>query len=191
MDAAALAAAGAVGLAGAAGLNAWVPLLATAIAARWGGVDLASPYDVIASNTGLVLLSLAFAADFVGDKIPAVDSVLHAAGTAVHPVAGAVVAASQAGVHVPDAVSLAAGALLAGGIHLGRAAVRPASTAGTAGVGNPVLSLLEDVASVALSVLAFLLPVLAALGAIALVALAIWAIRRFRAAVRRFAPPAG
>ncbi len=59
-------------------------------------------------------------------------------------------------------------------------AIRPFSTVGTAGVGNPVISLIEDVASVVLSFAAILLPVLALLMVLALFGGAWYVIRRVR-----------
>jgi hypothetical protein len=168
----------ALGLSGAAGLNAWIPVFATALLARLGVIDLADPYDQLTSNLALILLGAALVLDFVGDKVPVVDSVLHTAGTVVHPLAGAVVFAGQTGLatDIPPAVAWLAGAAVAGTLHGGRAAVRPVSTAGTAGTGNPLLSGAEDLVSGALTVLALIAPavafvlVLALLAALAVVA---------------------
>jgi Domain of unknown function (DUF4126) len=153
----------AFGLSGAAGLNAWIPLLATAILGRAGFIDLSAPYDGLESTPVIVLLAVAFAADFVGDKVPVVDHALHAAGTVVHPVAGALVFAASTSVasDLPPVVGLLAGALVSGSLHAGRATVRPMSTASTAGAGNPLLSLGEDVSSAVLTALAVLVPILA------------------------------
>jgi hypothetical protein len=153
----------AFGLSGAAGLNAWIPLLATAILGRAGVIDLSAPYDGLESTPVIVLLAVAFAADFVGDKVPVVDHVFHAAGTVVHPVAGALVFAGSTSVasDLPPVVGLLAGALVSGSLHAGRATVRPMSTASTAGGGNPLLSLGEDVSSAVLTALAVLVPILA------------------------------
>jgi Domain of unknown function (DUF4126) len=78
-------------------------------------------------------------------------------------VAGALVFAGSTSVasDLPPVVGLLAGALVSGSLHAGRATVRPASTASTAGAGNPLLSLGEDVGSAVLTVLAVLVPVLA------------------------------
>lgn len=175
----------ALGLGGAAGLNAWLPLLATGLAARWGIVDLGDPYDTLATTPALLVIGAGFALDFVGDKVPAVDSVLHAIGTVAAPVAGALVAAGQSGADLPEIVALAAGAVVAGGVHLGRAGVRPASTLATAGTGNPILSLLEDAGSLVLVVLALALPLLGALLVVALAVVLVRALGR----VRRLAAP--
>ena len=54
-----------------------------------------------------------------------------------------------------------AGLIVAGGCHSSRSLARPVSTATTGGVGNPVLSLVEDVISGLLSLLAVFLPFIA------------------------------
>lgn len=154
---------GGLGLSGAAGLNAWIPLFATGLLNRLGALDIASPYDDLSSTPALIALGLLLAADFVGDKIPAVDSVLHVAGVVVHPVAGAVVFAGQAGLahDVPPVVPLLAGGGVAGGFHAARSAARPFVTALTAGIGNPVVSLLEDATSGTFTAVAVIVPLLA------------------------------
>jgi hypothetical protein len=153
----------AFGLSGAAGLNAWIPLLATGILQRTGAIHLGNPYDVLGENAALGVMGVCFVLDFVGDKIPAVDHVLHVVGTVVAPVSGAVVFAGQteATADIALVASLVAGALVAEGVHSGRASIRPLSTAGTAGAGNPLLSALEDVVSLALTAIAFIAPVIA------------------------------
>jgi hypothetical protein len=167
---------GALGLAGAAGLNAWLPMLIVAIAGRSGAIDLSDPYTDLTTDPALVILAVGFAADFVGDKIPAVDHALHAIGNVVHPIAGGVVAASQAGTDVDPTVLLVAGAVTSGGIHIGRESVRPFGTVLTGGIANPIMSLIEDVGSLGIAVLALAAPVIAALLVVGLIALIIVAL---------------
>jgi hypothetical protein len=81
---------------------------------------------------------------------------------------------------IPAAVAAVLGAATAETLHAGRAALRPASTATTAGFGNPLLSLGEDAASAILTVVAFALPVVAVLLVILLLAAVISAWRRLR-----------
>lgn len=161
----------AFGLSGAAGLNAWLPLFLSALLGRLDVVELAAPFDDLSSTGGLVVLALLTGADFVGDKIPVVDHVLHLLGTVVAPASGAVLFTGQTGLEtdLPTLAAVLLGGATAGSIHAGRAALRPAATAGTAGFGNPVLSLGEDVGSLVLVVAAFALPVLALLLLVALV----------------------
>lgn len=182
----------AFGLSGAAGLNAWIPLLATGILQRTGTIHLDEPYDVLGRDTALAVMGACFVLDFVGDKIPAIDHVLHVIGMAVAPVAGAVVFAGQteATGDVALVASLVAGALVAEGVHTGRASFRPLSTASTGGAGNPLLSALEDLGSLFLTALAFIVPVIAfvlVVGALIVMAFswrALWRRMRRRQAAR-------
>src|SRR3954454_21145070 len=83
----------ALGLATAAGLNAWIPLLATGLLARFTGlIDLDDTWDVLEQTSVLSALGAVASVDFVGDKVPAVDHALHAAGTVIAPVTGVVAA---------------------------------------------------------------------------------------------------
>lgn len=173
----------AFGLSSAAGLNAYLPLLIVGLITRYTDLwQLQAPYDVLASPIALIILAVLAAVDFLADKIPVVDHVAHIVGMIVHPVAGAILFASQANVltNVHPVVAMVAGLTVAGSLHAGRAAIRPVATATTGGIGNPILSLLEDLVSLVLSVLAIFVPLLAfALFLVLLfVMLASW--RRFR-----------
>lgn len=153
-----------LGLSGAAGLNAFIPLLVVGLLDRLGVMTLAAPYDLLASPWVLLGVAVLGALDFVGDKIPGVDHLLHLAGGVVNTAAGAVLFASQAGIaEVPPSLSLILGVVVAGGVHATRAAVRPVATATTGGLGNPVVSTAEDGLSLGLSLLAVFIPVLGAL----------------------------
>jgi hypothetical protein len=165
----------AFGLSGAAGLNAWIPLLAAGLLDRAGQLQLAEPYDALATTPGLIVLGVFFVLDFFGDKVPAVDHVLHAIGSVVHPASGAILFAGSAEIptDIPSIVLFALGAVTAGSLHATRATVRPASTTLTAGAGNPVLSLAEDAASVVLSILAVLAPLVGVLLLLVVVAVAV------------------
>ena len=172
----------AFGLSGAAGLNPWLPLFASALLARFDVVELAAPFDTLSSTLGLVLLALLMVADFVGDKVPLVDHALHLAGAVVAPVSGAILFAGQTGLEtdLPTLAAVLLGGATAGSIHAGRTAVRPVSTATTGGVGNPLLSLGEDLTSLLLVVAAFVLPLLALVLLLALAVTFLSARRRFR-----------
>jgi hypothetical protein len=167
-----------LGLSGAAGLNAWLPAFAGALLTRLGVVELGEPFDELSRTPALIVLGVLTAADFVGDKVPAVDHVLHAVGTVIAPLSGTVLFTGETDASL--AVSAVAGGSTAGAIHAARAALRPLSTATTLGVANPVLSLLEDLGSATLVLLAFVVPVLAVLALLGLIAAAVVAWRRGR-----------
>lgn len=183
----------ALGLATAAGLSAWMPLLATGLLARWTDLlDLEGAWDALEQAPVLLALWGVAVADFAGDKIPAVDHALHAAGTVIAPATGVVAAlASSSALEASPALMAIIGLVAAETSHGTRMAIRPFSTATTGGAGNPVLSLAEDVVSAGLSVIAIALPVLAALLVLAMFAVAWQAIKRLRRIrERRRGPPA-
>lgn len=151
-----------LGLSGAAGLNAYIPLLLVGILSRLGLMELAQPFDMLANPWVLGGIALIGALDFVGDKIPGVDHLLHVVGGLVNTVAGAILFASQTGVaDLPPAMSMALGLIVAGGVHGTKAAIRPVATGTTAGLGNPLVSFVEDGVSLLMSILAVFLPILA------------------------------
>ena len=173
----------ALGLSTAAGLNAYIPLLTVGLLHRYTDlITLPSPWDALGEPTALIVVGVVGAADFVGDKVPVVDHVLHLIGTVVAPVVGGALALAAASVFDLDpAVTAALGIAAALATQVGRTAARPVSTAMTGGGGNPVVSLGEDGLSGVLSVSAVLWPAVAAVIAIALliaIALAWRSLRR-------------
>ncbi len=172
----------ALGLATAAGLNAWVPLLAVGLLAKHTGlIELTGSWSALAETPVLLGLAGVAALDFTGDKIPTIDHALHAAGTVIAPTTGVVAAlSSTSALDVSPALLTVIGLVAAETAHGTRMAIRPFSTIGTAGAGNPILSLIEDVTSTGLSVVAIALPVLALLLVLALFAAAWIVIRRLR-----------
>jgi hypothetical protein len=175
---------GAIGLGSASGLNAWIPLFGLGLAQRAGVVELGEPFDQMGSTTALAVLGALLVVDLIGDKVPVVDHVLHAVGTLVAPVSGAIVFGAQENLLSESSpwAAAVAGMALGGSVHLARSAVRPAVTAGTGGTGNPVVSLVEDVVALVVTVLAVLVPVLAFL---AVVVVTFWVVRRVRRWRRR------
>lgn len=172
-----------LGLSGAAGLNAFIPLLLVGLLSRADVIQLNAPFDLLANPWVLLGVAVVGLLDFVGDKIPGVDHVLHVAGGVVNAAAGAVLFAAQSGVaDVPPALSMALGLIVAGGVQATRTAVRPVATATTAGLGNPVVSTVEDGTSLLLSALAVFAPLVAALLLVVIVVgvYRFWSARRVR-----------
>jgi uncharacterized protein DUF4126 len=172
----------AIALAACAGLRAWLPLLMAGGLARAGMLDLGQSFRFLSSNKALALFAVATVVEILGDKVPAVDHTLDVLGTVLRPAAGAVLAASVFG-RILDpvqsiALGLAVGAPTALVPHAGKAALRGLSTTFTAGLANPLLSLVEDAATVVLFALAVVVP-LAVLAALALVGFLL--LRRSRA----------
>ncbi len=170
----------AFGLSASAGLNAYIPLLVISLVAKFTPLlELQSPWNTLESWWIIGLLLVLSVVEFFADKIPAVNHLNDAIQTFVRPVAGAVAfaASTQVVTGIDPVVALAAGLLIAGGVHFAKSgALRPAVTATTGGTGNVVVSLLEDIIATVLSILAVLIPIVVG---ILLTIVASWAIWLF------------
>jgi len=182
-------------LAACAGLRAFVPLLATGILARSGHYQISPALEWLTATPALVALSVAALVELLADKIPALDHALDVAQTPVRATSGAIVAAAAFAPFPTWAavlLGIAAGGATALSVHATKATVRAGSTVTTAGIGNPVLSLVEDGVCAAGSFLAPLLAVfalVAALCAVVVVALVgRTVLRRMRARAASAAP---
>ena len=152
-----------LGLALPAGLNAWLPFLVLALADRFSStIDLAAPYDFISSTPGIIIILLLLPIELIADKIPGLDHVSDLVHTAIRPVAGAILAAAVADASGDlDAwIGGLVGLTGAGVTHAAKMSVRPVVTVSTGGVGNPVVSLIEDVTAAISSLVAVFLPLL-------------------------------
>lgn len=154
----------AFGLSASAGLNAYIPLLAISLLAKFTDlITLQSPWDTLTSWWIIGLLVVLGAIEFFADKVPAVNHVNDIIQTFVRPAAGAIAFAASAKVitDVHPILSMGLGLLVAGSVHTVKAAaVRPAITATTGGAGNTPVSIIEDIISTVMSILAILLPIL-------------------------------
>ncbi len=175
----------ALGLSVPAGLNAYIPLLAVALAQRFNWLTLREPFDLLGSWWVIGVIAALLIIELLADKIPAVDSVNDAIQTVVRPAAGGLVAVAASGntTGVSPWLLVVAGVILAGGVHAAKATARPAVNVTTAGMGAPVVSAVEDVGAVVLSAVAIAAPYLVVL-TIVLLGIVIWRIWR-RRAVRR------
>jgi hypothetical protein len=181
----------AIALAACAGLRAWLPLLLAGGMARFGLLDLGEPFHLIGSDKALALFTAATLIEILGDKVPAIDHALDALSTVVRPAAGAVLAASVFGRIADPLQALALGVVVGAPTalvpHAAKTALRAASTTFTAGLANPLISLVEDAATVALFVLAVIVPMFVVA---ALLVAALLLVRRVRSRYRATVPAA-
>ncbi|HEX4813496.1 MAG TPA: DUF4126 domain-containing protein [Nonomuraea sp.] len=181
-----------LGLSTAAGLNAYIPLLVVGVLSNvTDAVRLPDGYDWLSDWGVLAVIAVLLAAEMVLDKVPAVDSVNDAIQTVVRPAAGGVVfSATNAAAELERSTWMTErpwagwllGIVVALAVHAMKAAARPVVNAGTAGVGAPVVSTVEDAGSLGMSLIAVFTPVLVIVALLLLAVLAWWLIRR----VRRF-----
>ena len=175
-----------LGLAAAAGLNAWAILL------LFNGLFLVLPQEFPGPTAGLLSSHFAvtaalvlFLAEFVADKIPIVDHLWNLAQTLLRPVVGALLMLAA----VPDPSPaervglIAAGAIATLATHFVKATSRLTSTAATRGMAQMALSLAEDAVALALGALVFFVPWFTALVVGALLVLLVLDRRRVRRAM--------
>jgi hypothetical protein len=182
-----------LGLATAAGLNAYIPLLALGLLARFTDlVTLPHGWAWLENGWVMAIAAVLLAVEVVADKVPALDSVNDAIQTFVRPTAGGIVfgsgtAAQTNAVTDPGAfatsgqwIPIVIGVVIALVVHLTKTAVRPVANVATAGVAAPVLSTFEDITSVGLVFAAILLPVLVLVAVAVLIWAAVALLRRRR-----------
>ncbi|MCR4409852.1 MAG: DUF4126 domain-containing protein [Candidatus Saccharicenans sp.] len=153
----------AFGLAAATGLNAYLPLLIVGALARYTDlITLKSPWSALTHPVVLVVLVVLLIIEITVDKIPAVDTINDVIQTFIRPAAGAILFAASSNVisEMSPVLAMVCGLLVAGGVHAAKATVRPAVTATTAGLGNPVVSAVEDTVSGVTTLVAIIIPAL-------------------------------
>jgi len=185
------------GLAGAAGLNAYIPLLAIGVLDRYTSlITLPDSWRWLSNGWVLTILGVLLAVELVADKIPLVDHANDVIQTVVRPTAGGLAftaGSTSETVTVTDPgsffeskqwVPMVIGILLAGSVHLIKAAARPVINTFTLGLGAPVVSTAEDATSATLSVVAIIIPVLVIVFIGVFIWLGWWVLTRRRRRVR-------
>ena len=170
-----------LGLATAAGLNAYIPMLMLGLLARFTDVvNLPGGWSWLENGWVLTIVGVLLLVEIVADKVPALDSINDTVQTFVRPTAGGIVcgsgtAAETAAVADPGDfarsgqwIPVVIGVVVALAVHLVKTAVRPAANVATAGAAAPVLSAVEDGISVSLVLVALLIPALVAVALLAL-----------------------
>ncbi|MCA0375722.1 MAG: DUF4126 domain-containing protein [Gemmatimonadetes bacterium] len=150
-----------LGLAAAAGFRVFVPLLATAIAAKSGVLSLAPEFAWLATTPALAALGTATILEVGAYAIPWLDQLLDVVASPAAVLAGMLAAASVV-VDLPPVLKWSVVLLAGGAASATQGATvftRFKSTTLTGGGANPVIALLELVGAVVTSVLAIFLPV--------------------------------
>jgi hypothetical protein len=145
-----------------AGINAYATLLVFGFMARWQPSifhdDLARFF---ASTPVLIVVGVLYLIEFLADKVPTVDHVWDIIHTFIRPAAGALVAWAAVSDKIPHGAVILASVIAGGaalGSHATKATLRGASTLMTGGIGNPFLSLLEDLFAFINAILVIVLP---------------------------------
>ena len=185
------------GLAFAAGLNAYIPLLVLGLASRFlDFVQLPPGWTWLSNEWVLLILAVLLVIEIVADKIPAVDSVNDIIQTIVRPASGGIVFGSGVGTQTalvddPEAfinsgqwLPIVIGVVIALLVHGMKALSRPVLHAMTFGLAGPAVSAGEDAGALALSISALLLPLLVIVLIIG-IGVGLWAIVRRRRLLKK------
>ena len=169
-----------IGLAAAAGLRAFLPLLLVGAAARLGMLPLSDGFQWLGTTVALVALTTASLLEIAAYTIPGVDHLLDIVAAPAAFAAGVVVSAAVM-VDLPPAVLWPLAIITGGGAaattKATSAVVRAKSGLVTGGLANPVVSTTETAGAAVIAVLAIAIPLLCfAVLAFAAVAL----VRRYR-----------
>jgi hypothetical protein len=176
-----------------AGIRLYAVALVLGLLARFGGFELPAALEWLAHPLALGISALLTVAEFVGDKIPLVDSVSDSIHTFIRIPAGAALAAAffgDSGAAVQGAAALMGGTLAAGS-HFAKAGSRALVNASPEPFSNVAASFGEETLLGVGLVLAFTHPLLF-LGALAVFMLAtLWFARRLWRWLRPARPGGG
>jgi hypothetical protein len=137
---------------------------------------------MLASNGGIAVLLVLLTIEIAVDKIPGLDHVNDLIQSVIRPAAGAILA--MAATSQVDSINplfaMLLGLIAAGSVHAAKATTRPAITLTTGGLGNPLVSIGEDIIAALSSVVAIFAPLLVLVFLVTFLGFLIWAGRRLR-----------
>lgn len=165
-----------VGLAAAAGLRVFVPLLLIGLAARTGHLALGQDFLWLASTPALAMFAVAAVMEIAAYYVPVLDNLLDGIAGPTAVGAGIAISAAVMADYPPMmkwTLAILAGGGAAAAAQAATTVLRGSSTVLTGGAGNHLLATGEIVGSIFLTVLSLALPWLAAAAALILLFL-IW-----------------
>ena len=174
-----------IGLSAACGFRVFIPPLALSIAAHGGAIQLSSDWQWVGTYPALITLGIAATVEVLAYFIPWVSNLLDSIEIALAPIAGMFVTASSLSIAgefnpvVVWTVSAIAGGATAETVEVATSMTRLFASGATAGMGGPIVSLIEAISSIVMSILAITVPILAMLLVIFLVIYGIRRILRF------------
>mgnify|MGYP005820217513 CR=1 FL=1 len=158
------------GFAAAAGLNAFIPIVLVGALAKFTDVIvLPTQLEWLESWWTLAIGLVLLLSELVLDKIPGVDHINDLLQSLVRPIVGGVMFIATASAEVQGQtdywiqhpwIAGISGALIALGVHTGKAVSRPAVNASTGGTGAPLASFAEDAIAIGLCLVALFIPIL-------------------------------
>lgn len=164
-----------IGLAASVGFRIFVPLFTLSLASYYGIIPLNESWQWIGSTTAILILGVATIVEILAYFIPWLDNLLDTIAVPLAAVAGTVVMVATVTDLDPTitwALAIIAGGGTATAIKGSTSTTRLASTATTAGIGNPIISTVETGSAILMAIFSIFLPILA----IILVVIILWLI---------------
>ena len=178
-------------LSAACGFRVFIPPLALSIAFHSGVVQLSPDWQWLGTQNAIITLGIAATIEVFAYFIPWVSNFLDSIEIGLAPIAGMFVTASTlsiAGDFDPTflwIVTVIAGGATAETVELGTSMTRLITSGSTAGIGGPIVSLIEAGSSIVMSILAINAPNVAILLVVFLVIDGIRRIRKFNSKRKR------
>ena len=155
-----------LGLAACCGFRIFVPLLVTNIAYLSGFSVMGQGYEWLNTWLAFWILASATLVELLAYYVPFVDNFLDGIATPISFIAGTIIMTSLLKDADP-ALRWALGLMIGGGtasaVQAGTSVLRLASSATTAGFGNPILATIENILAIIFSFLSILFPLIIAL----------------------------
>ncbi len=153
-----------VGLAASVGFRIFVPLFTLSLASYFNIIDLNDNWEWVGSSLALIILGIATIVEILAYLIPWIDNLLDTIAVPLAAIAGtAIMVATVSGL---DPTITWALAIIAGGgtsiaIKSSTSTTRLVSTATTAGIANPLISVIETGTSIVMSIFSVFIPIIA------------------------------
>ena len=172
-----------IGLASATGFRIFLPLFVLSVAAHFQMLTINQNFAFVGNLTALLVLGVAMIVEILAYYIPFIDNILDVVATPLAAIAGTFVMASTLVDFSPVAtwsLAIIAGGGTATAFQGMTTVTRMASTAKTAGIGNPILATAETGTSVLLSVSSLFLPIVTFVIVLVLLVILTFVLKKFK-----------
>ena len=172
-----------IGLASATGFRVFLPLFVLSVAAHFQMLTINQNFAFVGNLTALLVLGVAMIVEILAYYIPFIDNILDVVATPLAAIAGTFVMASTLVDFSPVAtwsLAIIAGGGTATAFQGMTTVTRMASTAKTAGIGNPILATAETGTSVLLSVSSLFLPIVTFVIVLVLLVILTFVLKKFK-----------
>ena len=153
-----------IGLATATGFRVFLPLFFVSLASYFNWIPLQDNWQWLGSMQALIALGIAMVFEILSYYIPFVDNIMDSIAIPLSAIAGTLLFSSQFAESndiINWGLSIIAGGGTAATVSTALSGIRLASSASTAGVGNPLVSTVENTGATVMSVVAVFVPIIA------------------------------